>query len=81
VQKWPFWVKFVEISLDKSVEQDYPYSFRSPPAQTGGLIQHSESIENSPCRAAPFIQVHYQDRMSLGAKMAILGEICRNKPG
>jgi uncharacterized C2H2 Zn-finger protein len=42
-----------------SVEQDYPYSFRSPPAQTGGLIQHSESIENSPCRAAPFVQAYF----------------------
>lgn len=33
--------------------------FYSPPTESAGPIQRSESIENSPCRVAPYVQAYF----------------------
>ncbi|KAJ5952157.1 uncharacterized protein N7479_010570 [Penicillium vulpinum] len=42
-----------------SVESDSADSFHSAPTELAGFIQRSETIENSPCRIAPYVQAYF----------------------
>ena len=42
-----------------SVESDD--EFYSPPTESAGPIQRSETIENSPCRVAPYVQAYFDE--------------------
>lgn len=42
-----------------SVEPDCAYSFYYPATEPIGPIQRSETIENSPCRIAPYVQAYF----------------------